>query len=125
MSYEIDQLLLNRPLGALFSEFSCLRDLFYGLRMENIDLSLPFSQALEGIAEAYFEDFETTRLAFAQQFSDLLECLITLRASDHHPVSSLRILGGHAKDGSPETLDLTLSRGDVVGIVGPTEGTLT
>lgn len=35
-------------------------------------------------------------------------------------VGSLRILGGTAKDGSPEDLDLTLGRGDVACVVGPT-----
>jgi ABC-type lipoprotein export system ATPase subunit len=33
---------------------------------------------------------------------------------------SLTILGGHGKEGKPEQLELTLRRGDIVSVVGPT-----
>jgi ABC-type lipoprotein export system ATPase subunit len=33
---------------------------------------------------------------------------------------SLTILGGHGKEGNPEQLELTLRRGDIVSVVGPT-----
>ncbi len=71
-------------------------------------------------AQSYFDSLrEPAKRALAQDFAKFLEQLSTLLARDA-ALSSLRIIGGRSKDGSPEDLDLTLRPGDIVCVVGPT-----
>ena len=113
-------LLLSCPLGELYERFPALRDLAAGIRMENLDRTLPLPDALEGVAEAYFEDFETSRAAFAEDMGALLDALLAESAAQPSAVESITILGGRDKSSKPEKLELTLRRGEVVGLVGPT-----
>ncbi len=120
MTDKASVLLRSCPLGELYARFPTLRDLAAGIRMENLSRRLPLAEALEGVAEAYFADFETTRAAFAEEFGDLLDALLAETENRQTTVESITLLGGRDKDGRKENLELTLRRGDVAGLVGPT-----
>jgi len=61
----------------------------------------------------------TTRLELADRFERFIEALGHLDTGPE-AVSSLTVLGGRDKLGRPEILELTLTPGDVVALVGPT-----
>lgn len=120
MTEKAEEILERLPLSSLFEEYPGVRDLCYSLRLEGLDRRLSLIDALEGMSERYFEDLETTRINFIVQAEELIEQQHAAKTSLRIDVQSLRILGGHAKDGTPEDLDITLKPGDVVSIVGAT-----
>ena len=120
MTEYAEKVLTETPLCELFALCPGARDIFAGMQLINADESLPALTALEGTAEEYFEDFETSRSAFLEELADLLESCRTVSSKKAPEIESLTIVGGHGKDGTPENLRLTLRRGEITGLVGPT-----
>lgn len=65
------------------------------------------------------EDIGISGEELQEQFLVFLERMEKLKQKQT-AVNSLTICGGHCKDGTPETLELTIQRGDIIAIVGPT-----
>jgi len=109
----------GRTFGDIWREMPAGRD-FFGLQ------GLP-APADAVTPEAYFAHLTETALAevglsrdeLAERFARFAEALTRLDVSGPK-VASLTIRGGTDKRGRPEALDLTLTPGDVVALVGPT-----
>nr|WP_242953798.1 ATP-binding cassette domain-containing protein [Clostridium sp. BL-8] len=52
--------------------------------------------------------------------SDLREKIYRKRENDNNNVTAISIIGGHDKDGNVEKVNLTINRGEIICIVGPT-----
>ncbi|EFL49675.1 ABC transporter related protein [Solidesulfovibrio fructosivorans JJ]] len=109
----------GRTFGDIWRELPAGRD-FFGVQglPPPVDAITP---------EAYFAALTETALAevglsreeLAERFARFAEALEHLDVSGPR-VDSLAIRGGTDKRGRPEALDLTLTPGDVVALVGPT-----
>lgn len=108
------------PLKKIFSSHSELKEMFLALRIEHINEDLPMIDALSFIPEEVFTDLELTRESFTKDFCEILEGFQVIRDLQSHSIHTLRILGGVNKDGDKEKFDLTISKGQIVSIVGPT-----
>jgi ABC-type lipoprotein export system ATPase subunit len=90
----------------------------YGLAPENHDLSL--NSYLDSLPEEIYEDMGIDRFGLLEQIegfilqkNETLNCRLP-------PVNDITIIGGHDKSGKPEEFKLSLVRGSVTSIVGPT-----
>lgn len=109
----------DRTFGDIWRDLPQSRDFFsiQGLPLPAVGQTPP--AYFDALPELVLEEIGTTRAAVAGQFAHFLETLGRYAASTAG-IASLTIRGGHDKTGRPEALDLTLTPGDVVALVGPT-----
>lgn len=116
---EIYELLYRKTIGELLRQYPVIQDFLENYRLNNLDTSLSFSQAFPLVNEETLTDFGLTPLDLLDQLADFMEHF-ACDTNEIKPVSSITIIGGQDKSGQPENLELTISLGEVVSIVGPT-----
>jgi ABC-type lipoprotein export system ATPase subunit len=79
----------------------------------------PLVAALETLNEDRFAEFGLSKEKIVDQFALFLETILSHSISQE-PITSITILGGQNKIGATEDVNLTISAGQVVSIVGPT-----
>jgi ABC-type lipoprotein export system ATPase subunit len=109
--------------GAKYSSFSekpYLTDFFegYGLKVE--DTSLTPVQYFENVSEDLLEDLGIDKEAFFTGLDAFIKDFEAMLKDTGVSVESLTILGGHDKTGNPENAELTINKGEIICIVGPT-----
>lgn len=123
--YEIVQ---TWPIERLIGEYPIVRDFFENLNIPPLDMSLMLSEALlsaEGDwktpgmdIDTWLAEFGLTRLEIPEQLASFLETMTA--TEEEKQVSQLTIVGGTNKHGEPEDIELAITPGTVVSIVGPT-----
>jgi ABC-type lipoprotein export system ATPase subunit len=117
---KVEELLGAAPISELFLRYPYIENLFEGSRLTVLNPAEPLTEFLAGSPEEYFSDYGFTRAAFAGAVIDLIEKLDRIEENQRPLVSSLTIVGGKNKDGVKEDRGLTIHRGEIVAIVGPT-----
>lgn len=115
-----ESLLQTAPLKTLLARFPYIGELLSSLKIDVPDLSMTALELLDSVPEEYFEDFATSRAQAAENMVSCIEEMEAVADSGDFNVQTVTVLGGHDKSGRPEDCTITLSRGDIVCIVGPT-----
>lgn len=95
------------------------RDFFLNLNLEGLPGELPLPQALAHANEERLAEFGCTREEVLLQLAEFMEAVLVGHSLEQE-VASITILGGRDKAGVPEDVELTVRKGDIVSIVGPT-----
>jgi ABC-type lipoprotein export system ATPase subunit len=93
-----------------------LRD--YGIIPDNRELSL--RSYLDNLPEELYEDMGIDRTGLLDQIEGFILQRDESLNGKLPPVNDITIIGGYDKSGQPENVQLTLTRGSVTSIVGPT-----
>lgn len=117
---QIRQLLQTVPLGDLLAKYPYIGELLAAVKIGVPDLAMTAAELLTSVPDEYYEDFALSRAQMAENMLTYIEEMETAAAEDRLAVRTVTVLGGHDKSGRAENVTLTLSRGDVVCIVGPT-----
>lgn len=108
---KIEDLITGAPeLSGIFQD--------YGLVPDNPALSL--RAFLESLPEETYEDLGIDRSGLLEQIEGFIRQRHETLNSRLPPVNDITIIGGHDKSGKSEDMSLTLVRGSVTSIVGPT-----
>ncbi len=112
--------ILEKKIGHLTAEFPPLTEFFsdYGITFN--DLHATLGETLEGLAEEHYEDMGIDREKLLENLDGFLQRITLSEIAEAPTVSEITIIGGHDKNGHPEEIELTLLRGSVTSIVGPT-----
>lgn len=113
-------MVLTVPVGEIIEKYPVCRNFFTNLRIENIECHLPLHQALERTDPETLSEFGLNRHAIQREFCDFLNVFTGHSEGTGPELTSITIIGGHGKSGEPENCRLTISRGETIGIVGPT-----
>lgn len=118
----MDDTLLKQPISAIYASHPCLRDFFLSCA-----LTPPPTDCIKTLEQwfAELEYFTLDEVGFdreelPEQLFLFFDRMAERRSADTRDVETVTILGGHDKDGASESVELTLRRGDIVSIVGPT-----
>lgn len=109
----------NTPLADLLREYPIASDFLANLNLGELDQSLPLPDALEAGDQEWLEELGTDVDRILEEIAELLE-VFSSPESSVEDLESITIVGGRDKDGVPEELSLTVRRGEVLSIVGPT-----
>lgn len=109
----------SKSLQALLEDYPIAADFLTNYRLDGLPRSLPFPQALDGIDDQILSEFGLDKASFIIKFCEFLNAFSS-EENSRAAVSSLTILGGFNKFKEPEHVDLTITAGEVVSIVGPT-----
>ncbi|POR05622.1 ABC transporter [Alkalispirochaeta sphaeroplastigenens] len=104
----------------LRSEAPQLTDFFTGFGIDTSPGAPPAGVQIEGMGEEDFLDIGLSKGQLLRNLRDFLEKIDEMTRAGRREVRELSLLGGHDKDGAPEDLVITLKRGEITGIVGPT-----
>ncbi len=112
--------ILEKEIGVLKSEFPQLTGFFtdYGISFTESQSTL--GDYLDHLPEELYEDIGIDRERLLENLDGFLQHLNLLEGTEHPTVSEITIIGGHDKNGNPESVELNLQRGSVTSIVGPT-----
>lgn len=114
------QELLSLPWSAVLERYPYAGDFFEANGLGELRfISGSLALDLAALDEEQLDDVGISREELAEHFWLFITRMEKLKRRDAF-LESLTILGGRRKDGEPETLELTISRGDVLAIVGPT-----
>lgn len=107
------------PLEEVLRAHPAAGEFLKNLRLTELNLDLPLCDALEAAGGDILEDFGMDAEDCVDQMAEFILSM-SERSEAPMAVESITIVGGRAKDGSPEDFTLTLPCGEVVSIVGPT-----
>ena len=109
----------NTSLTELLRQYPIARDFLENLNPGELDQSLPLPDALESGDQAWLEELGTDVDGILEDFAEFLETFSRPeeRIAD---IGSITITGGRDKNGTPEEKNITVHRGEVLSIVGPT-----
>ncbi len=120
---EIGSLIENTPLSNLVEKYPFLTDYLESLGIPVVtDTSLPLVKHLNSLGDEFLEDkaidVEETLNGTVSYIEQMLEFL---GMSNHRLAEEITILPGKNKSGEPEGFEsLTIRRGEIISIVGPT-----
>lgn len=115
-----DEKILDMPWSRVLEIYPYAEDFFKANGLKEMRFaSLSLKADILELGEDILEDIGITREELAGNFVLFLRQMEKLRKKNAS-LESLTILGGHQKDGSPEQLELTIKKGEVLAIVGPT-----
>ncbi len=117
---EITTTAANTPLRALFKKYPYTENFFAAARIDVLDDDMTALELIRTVPDAYLADYGYTRAGFLAQIAEFIA------ETENHPetpvrgIASLTILGGRDKSGNQEETEITIRRGEIISIVGPT-----
>lgn len=114
------EFLLNRPLEKIITKYSFIEEFF---RDNHIDIELEKSivEILNSYDEIILEEKSLDREKFLENYVEFVNQMVDILGIEDNSVEEITILGGINKLGEKEKFEkLTISKGEIVSIVGPT-----
>lgn len=116
---ELENFIKERSLEDVIKKYPVAEDFLVNFRLNDIPKKKPLVQALEFIDQDNLNEFGLDRQAVSMNFCEFLETFLRSQASQAS-VSSITIMGGFNKLKEQENINLTVSSGEIISIVGPT-----
>ncbi|MBP7411015.1 MAG: ABC transporter ATP-binding protein [Methanoculleus sp.] len=107
------------PIGDILRRYPLAVDYLANIRLVGVDETKTLPEILEDVDEDMLEEFGLDREEVIFHFCAFLEAF-SRKKDSVEAISSITILGGRNKAGKPEMVELTITPGEVVSIVGPT-----
>lgn len=112
-------LINSKSLEEILEIYPIAADYLANFRLDGMAKNLTLPKALGRVDDEILTEFGLDRYEVLISFCTFLETFT--RKEDHlAAVTSLTIIGGRNKSGDPENINLTVSSGEIISIVGPT-----
>lgn len=109
----------NTSIEELLKEYPIAADFMDNMNLGDLDCTLPLPDALERGDQEWLEELGSDVDLILEEFAEFLETFSSPEKLTSE-IGSITIVGGSDKSGSPENLTVTVRRGEVFSIVGPT-----
>lgn len=113
------ELIHTRTIAELERQYPVVRDFFLNLNLESLPGHLPLRPALAYANAERLAEFGCTPDEVLVQLEEFMDSVLA-NPSLLQEIRSLTILGGRDKSGKPEDVQLTIRKGEIISIVGPT-----
>lgn len=111
--------ILTVPIGEILRKYPLAVDYLANIRLDKVDETKTFPDILKTVDEDILAEFGLDRGEVISHFCAFLEAF-SRNGDVIDTISSITIRGGYNKEGNPENIELTITSGEVVSIVGPT-----
>jgi ABC-type lipoprotein export system ATPase subunit len=108
------------PINDVLDAHPYAEDFLGSLGLSDVDRSETLLQCVDNLEEERFENLGLSRLELLDRFVFFIEKMSELKSTRAKQVESLTIRGGRNKAGEREPVELTLSPGEIICVVGPT-----
>ncbi|MBP2134040.1 ABC-type lipoprotein export system ATPase subunit [Methanomicrobium sp. W14] len=119
-AYGFSDEVTGMTLKALIEKYPLVSDYLANHRLNEIDLSKAFSDALLDVDPDMLEEFGLDSESIVLNLCTFLDSFSPDSKSGAFVISSITIIGGQNKSGEAENLSLTIKPGEIISIVGPT-----
>jgi ABC-type lipoprotein export system ATPase subunit len=116
----IEELLSRLSIGELFTRYPYIENLFEGSRLTVFSRDETLMDFLAGCHDEYFTGYGFTKPLFAQALIGLIEKLECAEQGERPELESITIMGGKDKSGKKEDRNISIHRGEIISVVGPT-----
>lgn len=107
------------PIGDILRRYPLAVDYLANIRLDRVDETKTLPEILTTVDEDILAEFGLDRGEVISHFCAFIEAF-SKKIDSIESISSITILGGRNKEGKPEMVELTITSGEVVSIVGPT-----
>ena len=112
--------ILEEPIETITNKYPAVKTFFenYGLPLSGSRTSL--GEFLDKLSPERYEDIGIDKKRLIENLDGYLVQIKDVAGSVENNVESVTIIGGNDKKGNPENIEITLQKGSVTSIVGPT-----
>lgn len=112
---------LNLVIANVINEYVFVYDFLesYDIKLQDDDLSKTFRELFNSLNEDELEEKGINTAILKEQFVNFMNAM-TSENETIEEVNSITIIGGMNKLGEPEEIELTIKKGEIICIVGPT-----
>jgi ABC-type lipoprotein export system ATPase subunit len=112
--------LLERTIAEIYDELPQVSLFLSDHGLEPLEKGIPLGLWLQSLPGEMYEDIGIDMQGLLENLEGYLQQLQLHHEGRLPTVHDITVIGGHNKSGTPEELRLTLARGSVTSIVGPT-----
>ncbi|MDF2936695.1 MAG: btuD 3 [Paenibacillaceae bacterium] len=109
----------TRTIAELEQLYPITRDFFLNLNLDSLPRQLPLPEAMGYANAERLAEFGCTPEEVLAQLAEFMDSVLA-NPSSLQEIRTLTILGGRDKNGQPEDVQLTIRKGEIISIVGPT-----
>ncbi|MDF2472589.1 MAG: ABC-type antimicrobial peptide transport system, ATPase component [Anaerocolumna sp.] len=113
------ELIRTETIDEIIENYPIAKDFFMNINLTDLPKNKTLEEALMTVSDVYFEEFGMERHWILYQFALFLDTF-DQSSETVSGIDSITICGGHDKSGNPENIDLVISKGEIISIVGPT-----
>ena len=106
-------------LGDLVKKYPLAKDYLANHRLASMPKNLAFAEGLQNVSEELLEEFGLDTQAAVFHFAEFLAAFHAGGESMKN-IESVTVVGGRNKSGEAEDISVTVKRGEILSIVGPT-----
>ncbi len=110
----------EEAIGKLAKKYPYVIDFFDINALPDPDRTQSMAAYAEALPVSFLEDTGLNKQALLERFDSFMESMEQLRSGEHFFVESLKIKGGTDKSGNPEHAEVTVHKGEILSVVGPT-----
>jgi ABC-type lipoprotein export system ATPase subunit len=115
-----DPTLLQWSVARLLAEHPYARDFFSACNVPDMDPGQTMADFLRRLSPDRLEALGLDHTTIVDRFLAFIEQMQRLQADRGTDIRRVTVVGGHDKDGAPENIQVTLTAGEVIAVVGPT-----
>lgn len=115
-----DPSLLQWPVARLLAEHPYARDFFSACNVSDMDQGQTMADFLRRLPPDRLEALGLDHTTIVDRFLAFIEQMQRLQADRGTDIRRVTVVGGHDKDGASENIQVTLTAGEVIAVVGPT-----
>lgn len=112
--------LINVPIINLIEEHPYITDFLTQLGIKDYDKKLSITELINSFSDEFLEEHAIDKGNFLSNFDIFIERMKQFKEKSQSVLNSITIIGGKDKSGKVENLTLTMKRGEIICIVGPT-----
>jgi ABC-type lipoprotein export system ATPase subunit len=118
---KFDSLIENKNLKELIQEYPYIKDFFktYSLPLDS-NLDTNFDEYFKNLSYRFIEDIGTDKKEMTENFISFMQQMEKIKKDNKFMIHDITIIGGKDKINNSENVELTLKKGDIVCLVGPT-----
>ena len=118
--FKVQKKIAGLTIKQLFEQHPYVSDFFASTGLIVDDYQVTLKIYFANLADDHLEDIGLNRDALLAQLSLFIIYMEQIRQGSDFKVESITILGGYDKLGQKENISLTIKRGEIISVVGPT-----
>lgn len=120
MGSTINDEILSMSISYVINKYPCAENFFDSIGIDNFDKNLTMEQLVDKFSDENLNDMGIAREQILDNFVAFIEKMEESNEEESSKVNSITIIGGYNKFREKENIRVTLNKGEIISIVGPT-----
>lgn len=120
MNNNVSNEVLDIKIAQVIVKYPYVENFFDSIGMGSFDKSLTMRQFVDSLSDENLDDVGIGRDEILNNFIGLINNMEKANEDENSTVSSVTIIGGYNKFKEKEDISITLNKGEIISIVGPT-----